>query len=323
MEKKEENTDPQASTTITAYHVPVMLKETVDGLNIQPSGVYVDLTFGGGGHTKEILSRLGDGGKLFSFDQDDDAHKNHEKIINEYPAYKDRLVLVKANFRFYKKYLKLHGVAQADGVMADLGVSSHQFDEAERGFSFRFDADLDMRMNQNEGKSAQTVVNEYEEEELAKTFYLYGEIDNSRRLAQAIVRERAKNDIKTTGDLKGIASKLAKRGQENKYLAQVFQALRIEVNDEIKALEEMLLQTPEALKPGGRFVVLTYHSLEDRLVKNFIKQGKLYGEAEKDIYGNTDKPFEAISRKPVEASAEEVARNGRARSAKLRIAERN
>ena len=302
-----------------SYHIPVMLEECIEGLNIDPEGIYVDVTFGGGGHSKAILEKLTTG-KLYAFDQDEDAVKNYETLKSMFP--KKEIELIRANFRFLKKYLRLHGVGKVDGILADLGVSSHQFDTAERGFSFRFDAELDMRMGKSTPLTAKKVINEYAEQDLHKIFGMYGEIHNSKTLATAIVNARAREEIKTTGDLKQVASKLAKRGQENKYMAQLFQALRIVVNDEMAALEEILPQTADILRPGGRLVIMTYHSLEDRPVKNYIKQGRLFGEAEKDVFGNVDKPFESITRKPVEASEEETIKNPRARSAKLRIAER-
>lgn len=304
-----------------AYHIPVMLSECIEALAINPAGLYVDLTFGGGGHAKVIAQHL-TSGKLFVFDQDEDAHKNYEKLIIENPALGNKIILIKANFRYLKKFLRLHEVRQVDGILADLGVSSHQFDTAERGFSFRFDAKLDMRMGKTTSQTAKDIINSYQEKDLVHIFSNYGEITNSKTLAQSICNARAKNEITTTTELKNIASALAKRGQEHKYMAQLFQALRIEVNEELKALEEMLLQTAEVLKPAGRLVVMTYHSLEDRPVKNYIKQGLLFGEAEKDLFGNVEKPFESITRKPIEASEEEQRQNPRSRSAKLRVAER-
>ncbi len=295
-----------------AYHVPVMLKECIEGLAIKPEGIYVDVTFGGGGHTKEILKYI-KGGKLFSFDQDEDAKVNAE------PIKESSFTLVEANFRYLKRYLKLHGVTQIDGLLADLGISSHQIDSAERGFSTRFDADLDMRMDRSGTKSAKDIIATYQEKDLHKLFGMYGEVTNAKTLAAAVVKGRANQKINTVEELKTAIRHLAPRGKENKYFAQVFQALRIEVNDELKALEEMLLQSAEVLKPGGRLVVMSYHSLEDRLVKNFIGKGLFHGEPEKDVYGNYYKPFEALTRKPVEASEEEVELNKRARSAKLRV----
>jgi len=300
---------------MSEYHEPVMLQQCLDGLDINPNGVYVDLTFGGGGHSKAILEKL-ENGKLFGFDQDHDAEDNVAEIDHE------GFEFVQANFRFVKKYLKLYRVKQVDGVLADLGVSSHQFNKAERGFSTRFDADLDMRMDQSADKTAMQILNEYSEADLHKILGLYGEVRNAKTLASAIVSARNNSPINTIGELKEILEKYAKRGRENKYYAQVFQALRIEVNEELKALEEALLQMEDLIKPGGRLVVMSYHSLEDRLVKNFINKGKLDGVEEKDFYGNVLKPFQAINRKPITAEEEELERNNRARSAKLRIAEK-
>lgn len=293
-----------------------MLNECLEGLAIRPDGIYVDVTFGGGGHSSAILERL-ETGHLYSFDQDADAKRNAEKLD------KKRFTLVEANFRYLKRYLKVYGINQVDGILADLGVSSHQIDSPERGFSTRFDADLDMRMDTRAAVSAQRIVNEYSEAQLHRILGMYGEIRNARTLAAAIVQGRINKRIETVNDLKGVLSKLAPRGKENKYYAQVFQSLRIEVNDELKALEEMLEQSAEILKPGGRLVVMAYHSLEDRLVKNFIGKGKFSGEVEKDLFGNEIKPLQQVSRKPIEASEEEVLRNPRARSAKLRIAEKS
>lgn len=292
-----------------------MLKECLDGLNINPEGVYVDVTFGGGGHSKAILEKLTTG-KLYGFDQDDDAKEQSKLIDNK------QFTFVEANFRHIKKYLRLHGVRQVDGILADLGISSHQIDTPERGFSTRFDAELDMRMNQNLDVSAKDVVNTYSVEQLHKILGMYGEIQNARTAAQAIYSARMNRSIETINELKAVLQKLAPRGKEHKYFAQVFQALRIEVNEEMAVLEEFLQQVPEILAPNGRLVVMSYHSLEDRLVKNFIRSGKFSGEVEKDFYGNDLKPLEAITRKAIEASAEEVAQNPRARSAKLRIAEK-
>jgi 16S rRNA (cytosine1402-N4)-methyltransferase len=300
---------------MSEYHEPVMLQQCLDGLAIKPNGIYVDLTFGGGGHSKAILEKLKDG-KLLGFDQDQDAEANAEAI--EHLGFE----FVQANFRFVKKYLKLYRIKEVDGVLADLGVSSHQFNKAERGFSTRFDAELDMRMDQDAPVSAKEVINEYSEADLHKIFGLYGEVRNAKTLASAIVSARASAPINTIGELKEILEKFAKRGRENKYYAQVFQALRIEVNEELKALEEALLQMEDLIKPGGRLVVMSYHSLEDRLVKNFINKGKLDGVEEKDFYGNVLKPFKAINRKPITAEEDELASNNRARSAKLRIAEK-
>ncbi|WP_296623115.1 16S rRNA (cytosine(1402)-N(4))-methyltransferase RsmH [Marivirga sp.] len=300
---------------MSEYHEPVMLQQCLEGLAIKPNGIYVDLTFGGGGHSKAILEKLTDG-KLLGFDQDQDAEVNAEAIDRQ------GFEFVQANFRFVKKYLKLYRIKQVDGVLADLGVSSHQFNKAERGFSTRFDAELDMRMDQHAPVTAKEVINEYSEADLHKIFGLYGEVRNAKTLASAIVSARAASPINTIGELKEILGRFAKRGRENKYYAQVFQALRIEVNEELKALEEALLQMEEVIKPGGRLVVMSYHSLEDRLVKNYINKGKLDGEEEKDFYGNVLKPFKAINRKPITAEEEELEINNRARSAKLRIAEK-
>jgi 16S rRNA (cytosine1402-N4)-methyltransferase len=294
------------------YHTPVMLKECIEGLEINPEGVYVDVTFGGGGHTKEILKYL-KGGKLFSFDQDEDAKVNADEIKES------SFTLIEANFRYLKRYLKLNGIAQIDGLLADLGISSHQIDAAERGFSTRFDAELDMRMDRSGEKTAKDIIATYTEKDLHKIFGMYGEVTNARTLAATIVKARANNKLNTVEQLKQAIKFLAPRGKENKYFAQVFQALRIEVNDELKALEEMLVQSAEVLKPGGRLVVMSYHSLEDRLVKNFVGKGLFHGEPEKDVYGNYYKPFDALNRKPIEANEEEVERNKRARSAKLRV----
>ncbi len=300
---------------MTDYHQPVLLQACIDGLNLQPGGTYVDITFGGGGHSREILNQL-EGGRLFGFDQDADARANAQAIGDS------RLKFVASNFRNFKRYLRLHGVKQVDGILADLGISSHQIDTPERGFSTRFDADLDMRMNQQADRTARQVVNEYTEAELHRILGMYGEITNARTAAGAIVSARSNRPIKTINELKAALQRYAPRGKENKFFAQVFQALRIEVNEEMQALEEFLEQVPELLKPGGRLVVMSYHSLEDRPVKNFIAKGKFQGEVEKDLYGNELKPLRSITRKPIEATPDEVARNPRARSAKLRIAER-
>lgn len=299
------------------YHVPVMLAESLEGLAIRPDGVYVDVTFGGGGHSRAILEKL-DGGRLFSFDQDQDAAKNAEGI--DHPGF----TFVPANFRFLQKYLRLHGVSKVDGILADIGVSSHQFDEESRGFSFRFkEAELDMRMNQEAGVSAKEVLNEYEEKELHRIFGIYGEVKNAKSLASAIVRERSNFAMETVEDLMKVLESLAPRGKQMKYFAQVFQALRIVVNDELGALENMLQQSVEVLNPEGRLVVISYHSLEDRLVKNFIQKGKFHGALEKDFYGNPLKPLDPVTRKPLIPTEEEILRNPRARSAKFRVAKRN
>ncbi|MFD2035629.1 16S rRNA (cytosine(1402)-N(4))-methyltransferase RsmH [Belliella marina] len=296
-----------------AYHIPVMLHECIEGLEINPNGVYVDLTFGGGGHSREILKKL-DQGHLYGFDQDVDAEANIPESGN--------FTFVSANFRDLKKYLRLYGVTQVDGIIADLGISSHQIDEPGRGFSTRFDGDLDMRMSASMSISAKDVLNTYEEGKLHKIFGIYGEIKNAKTLAQAVVSHRAAEPFVTIEGFKALLQKFAPRGREFKYFAQVFQALRIEVNDELGALEEMLQQTIEVLKPGGRLVVMSYHSLEDRLVKNFIAKGKFQGEVEKDFFGNLVRPLEPVTRKAVTASAEELELNNRSRSAKLRIAKK-
>lgn len=303
---------------MTDYHNPVLLTECLDGLNIHPGGVYVDVTFGGGGHSRAILERLGEGqaGRLLAFDQDADARANAQAIGDS------RLTFIPANFRHLQRYLRLYGVRQVDGILADLGISSHQIDTPERGFSTRFDAELDMRMNQQAERSARDVVNTYTEEQLHRILGMYGEVTNARTLAAAIVAARSNRTLKTVNDLKSVLQRFAPRGKENKYFAQVFQAIRIEVNEELKVLEEFLTQVPEVLKPGGRLVIMSYHSLEDRLVKNFINKGKFYGEVEKDLFGNELKPLQAITRKPIEATDDEIGRNPRARSAKLRIAEK-
>jgi 16S rRNA (cytosine1402-N4)-methyltransferase len=289
-----------------------MLKECIEGLNIRPDGTYVDVTFGGGGHSREIMKHLGEGGRLLAFDQDADAQQN---AIAD-----DRFEFIDQNFRYLKNFCRLHNAIPVDGILADLGVSSYQFDQAERGFSIRFDAELDMRMNQSSGLSAKEVVNTYEEADLHRIFGIYGEIKNAKSLARTIVTARLNAPINTVADLKNAINGLIPKGKENKYLAQVFQALRIEVNQELEALKDFLIQSADVLVSGGRLVVMSYHSLEDRLVKNFIAKGKFSGEVEKDFYGNDQKPFEAVSRGAITASEEEIKNNNRARSAKLRIA---
>lgn len=295
------------------YHNPVLLKETVDGLNINPAGVYVDVTFGGGGHSREILRRLGPSGKLFAFDQDQDALAN---AIDD-----DRFVLINENFRFLKRFLRFHNVKQVDGILGDFGVSSHQFDVAERGFSTRFNATLDMRMNQKGELSAYEVVNEYAEEELSRVFFTYGELKNARGLASAIVEARKTQPIKNTDELKKVLSRFLPAHKSNKILAQIYQAIRIEVNQEMEVLREFLEQSLEILKPGGRLSVISYHSLEDRLVKRFIKNGMFEGEPERDMFGRYEVPWKSIG-KLIVPTEEEIAINNRARSAKLRIAEK-
>lgn len=296
------------------YHIPVLLEESIKGMNIQPKGVYVDVTFGGGGHSKEILHQGDDSIRLFSFDQDEDAEKN---IVND-----PRFTFIRSNFRYLQNFLRYHGVEQVDSILADLGVSSHHFDDSERGFSFRFDGNLDMRMNKRAGFTAADVVNTYDEERLANIFYLYGELKNSRKLASAIVRTRSNKQIVTIGDFLDIVKPMFGREREKKELAKVFQALRIEVNQEMEALKEMLYAATEVLKPGGRLVVITYHSLEDRMVKNIMKTGNIEGKSEQDFFGNIQTPFRLVNNKVVTASNEEITRNPRSRSAKLRIAEK-
>ncbi|MEO6901699.1 MAG: 16S rRNA (cytosine(1402)-N(4))-methyltransferase RsmH [Bacteroidia bacterium] len=295
------------------YHNPVLLNECIDGLHINPKGIYVDVTFGGGGHSREILKKLTTG-KLYAFDQDEEAIKN--KIEDS------RLVLIKQNFRYLKNFLKMHNVSSIDGLLADLGVSSHQFDEADRGFSTRFDAQLDMRMDQHSKQTAADIVNNYSEEELKRIFKLYGEVENAGRLAYVIFHARKEKQIITVSELKIAIEKCVRRGRENQYYAQVFQALRIEVNKELDVLQELLTQSLELLKHKGRLVVISYHSLEDRLVKNFMRSGKFEGEVEKDFFGNKLTPFELITRKPIVPNDQENNDNTRARSAKLRIAEK-
>lgn len=296
------------------YHIPVMLNECMEGLSIHSSGRYVDVTFGGGGHSLEILKHLGDQGKLYGFDQDADAEKN---------ALGDpRFVFVRSNFRYLYNFMKFHNECQVDGVLADLGVSSHHFDDKDRGFSFRFDGALDMRMNTRAGKTAADILNFYPEEKLADLFYLYGELKNARKLASVFVKLRAENEIKTTEQLLEVLKPFTGRDKEKKFLAQVFQALRIEVNDEMGALRDLLQQALRILKPGGRLVVMTYHSLEDRLVKNFLKTGNFEGKVEQDFFGNVQSPFRLINNKVIIPSKEEIECNPRSRSAKLRIAEK-
>lgn len=298
-----------------SYHIPVLLKECIENLNIEPNGVYVDITFGGGGHSKAILEKLGAKGKLFAFDQDVDAQKN---------ALKDeRFVLIPQNFRFMKNYLKLNGVKHVDGILGDLGVSSHQFDSAERGFSIRFDATLDMRMNQKSPLTAKKIVNEYSEEQLVKVFREYGEMSNAKKVAHLICKHRSEKKIETTNDLKEITKGCYSKFEEHKFLAVLFQALRIEVNQEMEALKECLNDCYTVLKPGGRLVVISYHSLEDRLVKNLIKSGNTEGIIERDaIYGSSKKIYKNLTSKPILPDESEIERNSRARSAKLRVAEK-
>ncbi len=299
--------------TTMEYHNPVLLKETVEGLNIKQGGVYVDVTFGGGGHSKEILKQLGPEGKLFAFDQDQDALLN---TIQD-----SRFTLIHENFKFVKRFLRFYGVKEIDGILADFGVSSHQFDVAERGFSTRFDADLNMRMNQNSSLSAFNVVNNYEEEQLRQVFWQYGELRQAPAMAKAIVEERSKSEIKTSEQLKLVLKRFLQHKKENKILAQIYQAIRIEVNQEIETLKELLLQTPEILRAGGRLSFISYHSLEDRLVKRFIRNGLFDGEPERDVFGNYKVPLKKVGNLIV-PSEQEIKLNNRARSAKLRIAEK-
>lgn len=297
-----------------SYHIPVMLYETVEGLGIHPDGVYVDLTFGGGGHSREIMRHLGERGHLYGFDQDLDAMKG---------ALDDpRFTFVRSNFRFLKNWMLYYGQEQVDGIVADLGVSSHHLDTADRGFSFRYDAPLDMRMNQKATLTAEAILQTYSEQQLADVLYLYGELKNSRQLAAALVKARAQKNLHTTGDLEQTLAPLMRGAREKKDLAKVFQALRIEVNGELRALREMLNAAAELLRPGGRLVVLTYHSLEDRMVKNMVRTGNVEGKAETDLFGHVDAPLHAVTRNVVTPSAEELAQNPRSRSAKLRIAEK-
>ena len=297
-----------------AYHTPALLAESVDGLQIAPSGIYLDVTFGGGGHSREILNRLGPDGRLIAFDQDEDAAQN---------AFDDpRFMLIRSNFRYMKNFLRYFGIEEVDGVLADLGVSSHHFDDSERGFSFRFEGDLDMRMNRSARKSAADILNSYTAEQLSDIFYHYGELKNARSIAAAILAARENGRITTTGQLLTILRPFTGRDREKKVLAQAFQALRIEVNGEMDALREMLLRSLEMLKPGGRISVISYHSLEDRLVKNFFRSGNFEGKLVRDFYGNVETPFELVNRKVIVPSAEEQRENPRSRSAKLRIAKK-
>ena len=300
-------------TTAETYHVPVLLNESIDGLDIKPDGIYVDVTFGGGGHSKEILRRLGEKGHLYSFDQDPDAEKN---IVND-----KRFTFVRSNFRYLKNWMRYYGVDHIDGLLADLGVSSHHFDDETRGFSFRFDAPLDMRMNKRAGITASEVVNTYAEDKLADVFYLYGELKNSRKLANLICKARAGQEITTISGFLEVIKPLFGKEREKKELAKVFQALRIEVTQEMEALKEMLQAAMEVLKPDGRLVVITYHSLEDRMVKNLMRTGNVEGKADKDFFGKVSTPFRLVNNKVIVPDEEEVERNPRSRSAKLRIAE--
>ncbi|MFZ6051010.1 16S rRNA (cytosine(1402)-N(4))-methyltransferase RsmH [Halocola ammonii] len=296
------------------YHIPVMIEECIEGLDIQPNGVYVDATYGGGGHSKAILNKLGEEGKLIAFDQDSDAAEN---VIDD-----PRLTFVPQNFRFMKNHLKAMRLLPVDGILADLGISSHQVDATERGFSTRGDAELDMRMNRLDRLTAKEIVNSYELEDLRRIFREYGELKNAHQLATHITNVRSDQEIATTGQLQKAISKFARRGKENRFYAQVFQALRIEVNKEMEALEQFLSQTTDMLKPGGRLVIMSYHSLEDRPVKHLMKTGNIEGKVEKDFYGNLIRPLKPLHSKPIVPSDEEIERNPRSRSAKLRIAER-
>jgi len=299
----------------TTYHIPVMLHECLEGLNINPDGVYVDVTFGGGGHSREIYKLLSKKGKLIVFDQDPDAKANAWEA--------DNFHFIAANFSFISNHLRIMGIKQVDGILADLGVSSHQFDEDSRGFSIRANAPLDMRMNMSGELTASDVVNKYEEYELIKIFRNFGELSNARKIAGQLIKARSSKKIKTTTDLMDALISCAPRHKENKFFAQVFQAIRIEVNQELEVLEKFLEQTEDCIKPGGRLVVMSYHSLEDRLVKNYMKRGSIHGEITKDFFGNVLKPFSEVNRHPIIPNEEEIERNPRARSAKLRIAERN
>jgi 16S rRNA (cytosine1402-N4)-methyltransferase len=301
---------PQLETR--GYHKPVMLQECLEGLNVDPLGIYVDVTFGGGGHSLRILEEI-KGGRLIAFDQDDDAKRQAEHIKSS------SFTFCQANFMHLKRFLKLNGVTKVNGILADLGVSSHQIDSPERGFSTRFDGPLDMRMDKHANVTAASILNDYAEDELHKLFGMYGELKNAKTAARLIVQQRVTKPFTRTVDLKNALQSITPRGKENKYFAQVFQALRIEVNEEMKALEDFLNQSSEVLQKDGRLVIMSYHSLEDRMVKNFINKGKVFGEVEKDFFGNEIKPFEAFNRKPIEASEEEIKENSRARSAKLRI----
>ena len=301
-------------TNTETYHIPVLLQESIDGLDIKPDGVYVDVTFGGGGHSKEILHRLGPKGHLYSFDQDEDAENN---ILND-----NRFTFVRSNFRYLRNWMRYYGEEHIDGLLADLGVSSHHFDDETRGFSFRFDAPLDMRMNKRSGTTAAEIIKNYDEDQLADVLYLYGELKNARKIASAITKARVGKDIMTTGDLIEAIEKLIPREREKKELAKVFQALRIEVNHEMEALKDMLNGAKEVLCEGGRLSVITYHSLEDRIVKNIMKTGNAEGKVKQDFFGRTEAPFRQINGKVIIPSDQEQEQNPRSRSAKLRIAEK-
>jgi len=302
-----------------AYHIPALLQETIDGLSIQPDGIYVDVTFGGGGHAWEIFNRLTTG-HLLVFDQDADAKHNAERFQTNLQG--RSFTFIEANFRYLEKYLRFHGIKQVDGVIADFGVSFHQFDESSRGFSTRFDGSLDMRMNQGAGRTAAQLLNEIAEKDLIHILSAYGEIKNARTLAQKLISHRGESPFESTDQLKTVALEVAPRGREQKYLAQLYQAIRIEVNEELRVIEEFLEQLPLVLKEGGRFAGITYHSLEDRLVKNFLSSGNTRGRQEKDFYGNILRPFDPVNRKPTIPDEAEIKVNNRARSAKLRIGEK-
>lgn len=308
--------------TAESYHIPVLLNESIEGLNLQKGGIYVDVTMGGGGHTLEILNRMDKDATLFSFDQDLDAYQNMLESHSDDIAQDERFVFVRSNFRYLKNWMRYHGVERIDGLLADLGVSSHHFDDENRGFSFRFDSPLDMRMNKSATQTAADVVNNYSEEALADVFYLYGELKNARRIASLLVKQRAQTEIKTTQQLITVLEPLFKREREKKDLAKLFQALRIEVNGEMQALKEMLNSATQLLKAGGRLSIITYHSLEDRIVKNIMKAGNVEGKVEQDFYGRIHTPFKLINNKVIVPSEEEQEQNPRSRSAKLRIAEK-
>ncbi len=297
----------------TVYHIPALLKETIEGLNINPSGIYVDVTFGGGGHSRAVMERLGKKGHLYGFDQDMDAYAN--RIDDE------RFTFVHSNFRYLQNFIRYYGEEKVDGIVADLGVSFHHFDDSSRGFSFRFDGELDMRMNRTAGRTAKDIIGSYSEEQLADLLYLYGDLKSSRKIASAIVCARSKETIATTEQLCSVIRPFIKPAQEKKELAQVFQALRIEVNDEMSALKNLLMGAQRVLRPGGRICVITYHSLEDRIVKRFFKTGNIEGKVEKDLFGQFKAPFKPVNNKVIVPSDDEIERNPRSRSAKLRIAE--
>ncbi len=308
--------------TAETYHIPVLLNESIDGLNIQPGGIYVDVTMGGGGHSHEILKRLDANAHLYSFDQDADAEANLKQNHGDDLLNDERFTFVRSNFRYLKNWMRYHGVEQIDGLLADLGVSSHHFDDESRGFSFRFESPLDMRMNKRSSKTAADIVNNYAEEALADIFYLYGELKNSRKIASLLVKARQEKKIETTGDFIAVVEPLFKREREKKDLAKLFQALRIEVNGEMSALKELLTSVVDILKSGGRLSVITYHSLEDRIVKNIMKAGNIEGKIEQDFFGRINTPFKLINNKVIVPTDEEQEQNPRSRSAKLRIAEK-